>query len=154
MIKIYTLLIVISSFLFSKVIVGQNIEPITLHNQFNKSHTIDKKTKKIIFVFTKENIQKLNGFLEKKDKDYLSSKDILFLIDIPEELSIFKWFGIDSLEQYKHSILVIDNKSILNRYQDLANRDKIMVITLSKLKIIGIDYFDDLEDFQNIVENN
>jgi len=154
MIKIYTLLIVISSFLFSKVIVGQNIESITLHNQFNKSHTIDKKTKKIIFVFTKENIQKLNGFLEKKDKDYLSSKDILFLIDIPEELSIFKWFGIDSLEQYKHSILVIDNKSILNRYQDLANRDKIMVITLSKLKIIGIDYFDDLEDFQNIVENN
>jgi hypothetical protein len=151
--KIY-LLIVITTFLFSKVNVGENIPKFTIKNQFNKSHQIEEKTKKIIFVFSEENAHKVNSFLDKNKEDYLSSKNILFVTDISKIPSLLRWFLVDDLDKHKYSILLIDEEKVSKKYIDETRINKIMVVSLEKLRVTGLDYLSQIEELQNIVENN
>lgn len=152
--KTYILLVVLSTLLFSKIIVGKNIDQFSINNQFNKMYNISEETKKIIFIFTKNNMELVNTFLNTKDDNYLTNKNILFVLDISKISSLSKWFLLDELNNYNYSVLLIDDMKISTKYREDSRNDKIMMISLSQMKVIGIDYTENIDELQNLIENN
>ncbi|MGB5866628.1 MAG: hypothetical protein WBG69_02030 [Arcobacteraceae bacterium] len=152
--KTYILLLLLSTVLFSKVIVGENIEQFHVNDQFDKMQTIKQETEKIIFVFSKEKGHIVRNFLEKKSADYLSSKNILFVADVSKMPSLIRWFVLDDLDRYNFSIILIEDDLIAKKYIDETRQDKIMVVSLHNLKVSGVDFFDQIEELENLIENN
>ena len=154
MMKIYILLTLISSLLFSKVTVAKQIEQFSIKDQFEQTHKLEKDTKKIIFAFSKSSGNKVRNFLSKQSLNYLTSKEILFVLDVSQMSLIRRWFVLDDLEKDKYSILLLEDEKISQNFIDEKRTDKVMVVSLSNLKVIGIDYLDTIDDLQNIIENN
>jgi len=154
MMKIYILLTLISSLLFSKVTVAKQIEQFSIKDQFEQTHKLEKDTKKIIFAFSKSSGNKVRNFLSKQSLNYLTSKEILFVLDVSQMSLIRRWFVLDDLEKHKYSILLLEDEKISQNFIDEKRTDKVMVVSLSNLKVIGIDYLDTIDDLQNIIENN
>ena len=154
MMKIYILLTLISSLLFSKVTVAKQIEQFSIKDQFEQTHKLEKNTKKIIFAFSKSSGNKVRNFLSKQSLNYLTSKEILFVLDVSQMSLIRRWFVLDDLEKHKYSILLLEDEKISQNFIDEKRTDKVMVVSLSNLKVIGIDYLDTIDDLQNIIENN
>jgi len=152
--KIYILLTLISSLLFSKVTVAKQIEQFSIKDQFEQTHKLEKDTKKIIFAFSKSSGNKVRNFLSKQSLNYLTSKEILFVLDVSQMSLIRRWFVLDDLEKDKYSILLLEDEKISQNFIDEKRTDKVMVVSLSNLKVIGIDYLDTIDDLQNIIENN
>ena len=152
--KIYILLTLISSLLFSKVTVAKQIEQFSIKDQFEQTHKLEKDTKKIIFAFSKSSGNKVRNFLSKQSLNYLTSKEILFVLDVSQMSLIRRWFVLDDLEKHKYSILLLEDEKISQDFIDEKRTDKVMVVSLSNLKVIGIDYLDTIDDLQNIIENN
>jgi len=152
--KIYILLTLISSLLFSKVTVAKQIEQFSIKDQFEQTHKLEKNTKKIIFAFSKSSGNKVRNFLSKQSLNYLTSKEILFVLDVSQMSLIRRWFVLDDLEKHKYSILLLEDEKISQDFIDEKRTDKVMVVSLSNLKVIGIDYLDTIDDLQNIIENN
>jgi len=152
--KIYILLTLISSLLFSKVTVAKQIEQFSIKDQFEQTHKLEKDTKKIIFAFSKSSGNKVRNFLSKQSLNYLTSKEILFVLDVSQMSLIRRWFVLDDLEKHKYSILLLEDEKISQNFIDEKRTDKVMVVSLSNLKVIGIDYLDTIDDLQNIIENN
>jgi len=152
--KIYILLTLISSLVFSKVTVAKQIEQFSIKDQFEQTHKLEKDTKKIIFAFSKSSGNKVRNFLSKQSLNYLTSKEILFVLDVSQMSLIRRWFVLDDLEKHKYSILLLEDEKISQNFIDEKRTDKVMVVSLSNLKVIGIDYLDTIDDLQNIIENN
>lgn len=152
--KIYLLLILISTTLFSNIIVGENIQQFNINNQFNHSYKIEKITEKIVFVFKKDTTQLVTEFLDKKKDDYLSSKNILFVADLSQMPSLIRWFILEDLDKHKYSILLIKDEIISEKYFEKNRVDSIMVVSLKNLKVIGIDYLKETEELETLLENN
>lgn len=154
MTKIYLLILLLNSFLFSQVIVGEKIKQFKVNDQFDTPQMIQESTEKIIFVFSKAKGHEVRNFLDKQSDDYLKSKNILFVADVSKMPSIIRWFVLDSLDEYKFSIVLIEDEEIAKDYKDEKRVNQIMVINLNTFKVTGVDYFDDAEELQTLLENN
>lgn len=154
MTKIYLLILLLHSFLFSQVIVGEKIKQFKVNDQFDTPQMIQESTEKIIFVFSKDKGHEVRNFLDKQSDDYLKSKNILFVADVSKMPSIIRWFVLDSLDEYKFSIVLIEDEEIAKDYKDEKRVNQIMVINLNTFKVTGVDYFDDAEELQTLLENN
>jgi len=154
MTKIYLLILLLHSFLFSQVIVGEKIKQFKVNDQFDTPQMIQESTEKIIFVFSKDKGHEVRNFLDKQSDDYLKSKNILFVADVSKMPSIIRWFVLDSLDEYKFSIILIEDEEIAKDYKDEKRVNQIMVINLNTFKVTGVDYFDDAQELQTLLENN
>jgi len=154
MTKIYLLILLLHSFLFSQVIVGEKIKQFKVNDQFDTPQMIQESTEKIIFVFSKAKGHEVRNFLDKQSDDYLKSKNILFVADVSKMPSIIRWFVLDSLDEYKFSIILIEDEEIAKDYKDEKRVNQIMVINLNTFKVTGVDYFDDAQELQTLLENN
>jgi len=154
MTKIYLLILLLHSFLFSQVIVGEKIKQFKVNDQFDTPQMIQESTEKIIFVFSKAKGHEVRNFLDKQSDDYLKSKNILFVADVSKMPSIIRWFVLDSLDEYKFSIILIEDEEIAKDYKDEKRVNQIMVINLNTFKVTGVEYFDDAQELQTLLENN
>lgn len=152
--RIYLLLMVLSSLLYAEIKVGERIEPFTVNDQFDKSQSITQDTKKIIFVFSKQKGHDVRDFLSKQEDGYLTKRDILFVADVSKMPAIIRWFVLDSLDEYKFSIVLIEDKDIASKYKNENRADQIMVVGLNNFNITGVDYTDDVNELKTLIENN
>lgn len=152
--RIYLLLMVLSSLLYAEIKVGERIEPFTVNDQFDKPQSITQDTKKIIFVFSKQKGHDVRDFLSKQEDGYLTKRDILFVADVSKMPAIIRWFVLDSLDEYKFSIVLIEDKEIASKYKNENRADQIMVVGLNNFNIVGVDYTNDVNELKTLIENN
>ncbi len=125
----------------SKIIVGQSLAPMTLNDQFEKPHTVSKEITKIIFAFSKDMGHMSNEFFEKQTPTYLQDHNAVFVADVSGAPSLIRsMFIMPGLKDFKHTVLVIEDKGVAASYRIDAHKEEIMILDVENLVIKNISY--------------
>jgi len=128
----------------SKIVVGSSLAPLTLNDQFEKSHTVSADTQKIIFAFSKDMGHMSNEFFAKQDADYLAKHNAVFIADVSGAPSLIRsMFIMPGLKDFKHTVLVIEDKNVAASYRIDTHKEKIMVLDVKDMVIEKINYVSD-----------
>ncbi len=124
-----------------QVVVGKSLESLTLNDQFEKPHTLSADTKKVIFAFSKDMGHMSNEFFEKQGSDYLSKHNAVFVADVSGAPSVIRsMFIMPGLKDFKHTVLVIDDKAKAANYRNEAHKEEIMIVDLNNFVIEKIEF--------------
>jgi len=114
----------------------------TLPDQFDKAHTLTDQTKKVIFVFAKATGHTVKEFLKKQDKNYLPSRNTLFIADVSGMPTVIRnTFALPDFKKSPYSVVLIYDKAIADTYKNEKDTDKITLITLKDRTITNIQTF-------------
>ena len=114
----------------------------TLPDQFDKAHTLTEQTKKVIFVFAKATGHTVKEFLKKQDKNYLPSRNTLFIADVSGMPTVIRnTFALPDFKKSPYSVVLIYDKAIADTYKNEKDTDKITLITLKDRTITNIQTF-------------
>ena len=128
--------------------VGSNLN-FSLPDQFDKKYTLSDKTETIIFSFAKTTGHTVKDFLSKESKDYLPSRNAMFIADIsPMPTVIRNTFALPDLKKSSFSVLLIYDKSIASQIKDDTKADKIAVVRLKNRTIVDVQYIETQEELQ------
>ncbi len=132
--------------------IGSNLS-FTLPDQFDKGHTLNAETKKVIFVFAKATGHTVKEFLKKQDKTYLAKRDTLFVADISGMPAVIRnTFALPDFKKSAYSVLLIYDKAIAKSYKDEAKADKISIVSLNNGTIKGIEYVTTEEELKAVLQ--
>lgn len=135
--------------------VGDSFENLTLKDQFDQEYTIDKKSKKLLFAFSKDNGHIIKEFMENKPSDYLLQKDITFIADISAMPSfIASWFAIPDMKKSKYPILLIKDEELSVKYKDEDKKEFFMIVELENQQIKDIRYLQGEENIKKWIQEN
>ena len=125
----------------SKVAVGKSLSTLTLNDQFEKKHHLSSDTKKVVFAFSKDMGHLSNEFFEKKGADYLKEHHVVFIADVSGAPSLIRsMFIMPGLKEFKHTVLVIENKAEASAYRNDAHKESLMVLDVKNFEIEKITY--------------
>ena len=133
----------------AKIVIGEELKPFTLDDQFERPHTLDKDTKKVIFVFTKAMGHMVKGYLNNKPLSYLKERSTLFVADVSPMPSIIRnVFAIPDLQEHKYPVLLILDEKFSQSYQNAEQKEKIMIVTLDNFKVEKVEFVATEGDFK------
>jgi len=113
----------------------------TIPDQFDKPHSLTRDTKILILAFAKDTGHTVKHFLSQKDKNYLPSKNALFIADIsPMPTVIRNTFALPDLKKSAYSVLLIYDKNIASKLKNEAQADKIAVVSLDNSIVKNVVY--------------
>jgi hypothetical protein len=137
-----------------KLVINKSLESLQLNDQFEKPHALTANTQKIIFAFSKDVGHMCNDFFATKKDTYLSDNNALFVADISGAPSLIRtMFIVPGLKDFKHDVLVIDDKQISSEYKPAQNSEKIVVVELADKIITDIKYLNSTEELSLELEN-
>jgi len=123
----------------AKLVVAKNLENVSLNDQFEKSHTIKADTKKVIFAFSKDGAHTCNDYFNTKSPSYLANNKTQFVADVSAAPSLIRsMFIMPGLKDFKHTVLILDDKAVASTFRADMNTEKIIVVTLNNYKINSI----------------
>ena len=126
---------------------------LTLPNQFDTSYSLNNDTKKIIFVFAKATGHTVKEFLKQQDKEYLISRNALFIADIsPMPTVIRNTFALPDFRKSDYSVLLIYDKTIAGILKNEAEADKIAIAELENMTIKQIQYVTTEEELRKVLK--
>ena len=132
--------------------IDDKISSFSLPNQFDKIHTINGETSKIIVTSEKENIELINDFLSSKNSDFLDKNHTVFIDNISKISSlIVKMFIIPKLREYNYDILLIHNESS-KRF--LEKENKISVYIIENAKVKDIKYISSKKELERVFNDS
>jgi hypothetical protein len=118
------------------LVVTQSIENLKLNDQNEVPQTIPADTKKLVFAFSKDIGHTCNDFFATKEPSYLADNKVVFVADVSGAPSLIRsMFILPGLKDFKHTVLVMDDKSIAAVYKAGMDSEKIVVVSLDN-KII------------------
>ena len=124
----------------AKLVVQKELASITLNDQFEKQHTMASDTKTVIFAFSKDMGHMCNDFFATKDASYLQNNKAIFIADVSSAPSLIRsMFILPGLKDFKHTVLVLDDKSIAAPFRASQDTEKTVVVSLEGNTIISID---------------
>ena len=137
------------------LVVGKNLNTLTLNDQFEKKHTIDTETKRIIFAFSKDIAHTCNDFFVTQDADYLSKNNTIFIADVSAAPSLIRsMFIMPGLKDFKHTVLILDDEAQAAPFRADMNTEKIVIITLEDGKIKNITTLNTPKELKETIESN
>ncbi len=129
--------------------IGSKIE-FTLPDQFDKSHTLTDNTKILVLSFAKATGHTIKTFLNAQPKNYLPSRDAMFVADIsPMPTIIRNAFALPDLRESPFSVLLIYDEDIAKQIKDEDKKDKIIIVKLQNKVIKSIDYIDTAKELES-----
>jgi hypothetical protein len=135
------------------ITIGSQIGELKLNDQFDKIHTIKEDTKKVIFVFTKATGHLVKAYFNTKDVDYLEKNAIQFVADVsPMPKVILEYIALKDLKKHKYPIMLIRDEKISPNFKNSENNEAIMIVNLDKLKVTGVKFVSNVEDFKSEIE--
>jgi len=136
-----------------KLVVNQSLESLTLNDQNGKPHTIDANTKTIIYAFSKDVGHTCNDFFATKSDSYLAENNAIFVADVSAAPSLIRsMFIMPGLKDFKHTVLVIDDKTIAAGYKSGQNINKILIVSLHNKVITNIKAVDTTDELSKMIE--
>lgn len=122
-----------------KLVVGKSLSQVTLNDQFDKSHTIKPETQKVIFAFSKDGAHTCNDYFDTKKPSYLADNSTQFVADVSAAPAIIRsLFIMSGLKDFKHTVLILDDKEIASTFRAEMDTEKIIVVSLENQKISSI----------------
>ena len=138
-----------------KIVVGKNILDTTLQDQFEKEHTIQESTTKLILALDKESAHICNDFFVTQAADYLRKNNTQFIADVSAAPSLIRsMFILPGLKEFKHKVLLLDTKEKAAPFRSGLDTQKITVVGLRKGVIEKITTISTVEELQKAIENN
>lgn len=136
-----------------KLVVEQSVADLTLNDQHEKPYTLAEDTKTLIFAFSKDVGHTCNDFFATKSESYLNDNKAVFIADVSAAPSIIRsMFIMPGLKDFKHTVLVIDDKSIASVYKAGQDSTKIIVVSLETKTITAINGVSTTEELASKIE--
>lgn len=133
----------------SKLVVGNSLESLQLKDQHGTVTPITQEAEKVIFAFSKDVGHDCNDFFASKEKEYLAQHKAFFVADVSAAPSLIRsMFIMPGLKDFEHTILVIDEEKISNRYKISEKTEKIVLSSLENFIITKIEYFDTVQELE------
>ena len=137
----------------AKLVVGKSLANLTLNDQFAKPHTLPADTKKVIFAFSKDAAHTCNDFFVTQTPSYLSDNKTVFIADVSAAPSLIRsMFIMPGLKDFKHTVLILDNKAEAAPFRKDVENEKIVVVYLKNRKISAIKTLNSATELQKVIE--
>ncbi len=138
----------------AKLVVGKSLGGISINDQFGEASSFKPDTKKVIFALSKETGHTANDFFGTKPPTYLSDNNTQFVVDISMAPAIIvDMFIAPGLKDFKHPVLVLNEKSSAAPYRKGVDTEKIIVVYLDNKKISKIKTISTVDELQAVVES-
>lgn len=135
------------------LVVNQTLETLELKDQFEASHTPSADTQKIVFAFSKDVGHTCNEFFATKSETYLQDNKALFVADVSSAPSLIRsMFILPGLKDFKHTVLVLEDKESAASYKSGMESEKIVVVYLQDKVITEIKTMTTTEELVAAIE--
>ncbi|MBA3025685.1 MAG: hypothetical protein FP820_04660 [Sulfurimonas sp.] len=135
------------------LVVTQSIDNLQLNDQHETPQTIAVDTKKIIFAFSKDIGHTCNDFFATKAPSYLTDNKVVFVADVSGAPSLIRsMFILPGLKDFKHTVLVMNDKSVSAAYKAGMESEKIVVVSLENKIITEIKTVDTTDELAIEIE--
>ena len=138
-----------------KLVVGKTIGDLNLKDQFEKSHTLSPDTYKLIFAFGKEPAHICNDFFNTQEPTYLEKHNAQFVADVSAAPSLIRsMFILPGLKDFKHTVLLLDDKKQAAPYRKDMNAEAIVVVYIINKQIAEIKTLNSAEELKTMIEDD
>jgi hypothetical protein len=138
-----------------KLVVGKSLADLNLKDQFNKPHTLNADTYKVIFAFDKEPAHICNDFFNTQKPTYLQNHHVQFVADVSAAPSLIRsMFILPGLKDFKHTVLLLDDENVAAPYRKGIDTSKIVVVSLLNKKITDVKTINTTEELKRTVEDD
>ena len=121
------------------LVVGKSLSDLKLNDQFEKSHTLNEKTNKVIFVFSDDMGHLTNDYFITKEPSYLSDNNTQYVADISGAPSLIRsMFIMPGLKDYKHTVLLLTEKEVSAPFREKMDTEKVVVAYVANGSITQI----------------
>ncbi len=136
-----------------KLVIAKSIAALSLNDQHEKPHGITADTKTLVFAFSKDVGHTCNDFFATKAENYLNDNHALFIADVSGAPSIIRsMFIMPGLKDLKHTVLILDDKSIANEYKAGQDVKKIIIVSLQDKSITAVKAVDSTAELASEIE--
>ncbi len=137
----------------AKLLIQKSVEDLRLNDQHEKEHSIEADTKTLIFAFSKDVGHTCNDFFATKSETYLNDNKAVFVADVSGAPSIIRsMFIMPGLKDFKHTVLVIDDKSVSSGYKAKQESEKIIIVSLQNKIITSINSVSTIAELEAKIE--
>lgn len=135
-----------------KLVVGQSFEAFTLNDQFEKTHTLKPDTSKLIFAFAKDSAHTCNDFFKTQKPTYLADNHAEFIADVSAAPSLIRsMFIMPGLKDLKHTVLLLEDKTLAAPYKKGLDINKIAVVMLNNGTIEKIEFISTADELKAVI---
>lgn len=125
----------------SGIVIGKELAAFTFKDQFEKDHSLTPKVKKVVFAFSNATGQLMKTYVSLQPKDYLSSRDILYIADISGMPTVISnMFAIPAMKDDGFPILLIKEKENAMRFRNEDQKNAVMIIALENKIIKSVKF--------------
>ena len=136
-----------------KLVVGKSLAGLQLNDQFEKPHTLNEDTYRVIFALGKESGHICNDFFVTQEPTYLAEHNTQFVADISSAPSIIRsLFIMPGLKDFKHTVLLLDDKAIAAPFREGVDVEKIVVVYILNKEITEIKTISTTEELKATIE--
>ena len=135
------------------LVVGKTVTPLKINDQFEKAHTIQTDTKKLIFAFSKDAAHTCNDYISTKDAEYLNKNSTQFIADVSAAPSLIRsMFILPGLKDLKHTVLILDDPAKAAPFRAGVDTEQIIVVRLNNGKITAVDAINGVKELTSFIE--
>ena len=138
-----------------KLVVGQSIADLKLNDQFEKAHALNPNTYKLVFAFSKDSAHICNDFFDTKAPTYIEDHNAQFIADVSAAPSLIRsMFIMPGLKDFKHTVLLLDDKAIAAAFRKDMDVEKIVIVYILNKEITKIKTISTEEELRKTLEDD
>ena len=138
-----------------KLVLNKSLANLKLNDQFEKLHSLKSTTTKVVFAFSKDTAHTCNDFFVTKTPTYLEDNNAIFVADVSAAPSLIRsMFIMPGLRDFKHKVLIFEEKSIAAPYRANQNVQKIIIVEVKDRIIKNIETITTVDELSKEIEKN
>ena len=104
-------------------------------------------------MLAKDSAHICNDFFDTKEPTYLADNNSQFVADVSAAPPLIRsMFILPGLKDFKHTVLLLDNKAIAAPYRKGMDTEKIVLVSISNGKIFAITTLNSQKELQEAIE--
>ena len=133
------------------LVVGKTLN-LDLKDQFEKPQALKADTTKVIFAFSKDMAHICNDYFVTQAPTYLVDNNAAFVADVSAAPSLIRsMFILPGLKDFKHTVLLLDDKTLASPYRATQDTEKIVVVYLNNNKIVEIKNISSEDELKAVI---
>ena len=134
------------------LVIGKSLS-IALNDQFEKGHTLNPATTKVIFAFSDDMGHLSNDYFATKEASYLNDNNTQYVADISGAPSLIRsMFILPGLKDFKHTVLLLTEKEASAPFRASVDTTKIVIAYVNNGVISEIKTISTKEDLIAAIE--